>query len=92
MTSPAHANAQARAVAGPLGVQPVPLAAMTAAHRLVAHIRTRPNKRHVRVETSVGEDGEFVYTLVASVDPSTGVAVLLSEVDGYPVRVEPWPQ
>jgi hypothetical protein len=87
----AAANAQAAAVARTLGVQPVPKAAMAAAGKLRDTIRTRPNKRHVRIETSVGGNGEFVYTLVCSVDPSTGVAVLLSEIDGFPVRIDPWP-
>jgi hypothetical protein len=64
---------------------------MIAAGKLRDTIRTRPNKRHVRIETSVGRNGEFVYTLVCSVDPSTGVAVLLSEIDGFPVRIDPWP-
>jgi hypothetical protein len=84
-------NAEAAAVARPLGVQSVPKAAMVAAVKLRDTIKTRPNKRAVHVETSVGGNGEFVYTLVCSVDPSTGVAVLLSEIDGFPVRVEPWP-
>jgi hypothetical protein len=87
----AAANAQSLAVARLLGVQPVPKAALAAAGKLRDTIRTRPNKRHVRVETSVGGNGEFVYTLVCSVDPSTGVAVLLSEIDGFPVRIDPWP-
>ena len=91
MPSPAHANAQAAAVARPLGVQPVPKAAMDAAIKLRDTIRARPRARHVRIETGVDGTGEFTYTLVASVDPSTGVAVLLSEVDGFPVRTEPWP-
>jgi hypothetical protein len=91
MPSPVQANAQAAAVAHLLGVQPVPKAAMAAAGKLRDTIKTRPNKRHVRIETSVGGNGEFVYTLVASVDPSTGVAVLLSEIDGFPVRIDPWP-
>jgi hypothetical protein len=89
--SATSANAQAAAVARPLGVQPVPKVAMAAAVKLRDTIKTRPNKRAVHVETSVGGNGEFVYTLVCSVDPSTGVAVLLSEIDGFPVRVEPWP-
>jgi len=89
--SASSANAQAAAVAKPLNVQPAPPAAMRAAMRLRDTIRARPNKRHVRIETSVDGNGEFVYTLVCSVDPSSGVAVLLSEVDGYPVRVEKWP-
>ncbi len=72
-------------------VHAVPKAAMSAAVKLRDSIRTRPNKRHVRIETGVDGNGEFVYTLVASVDPSTGVAVLLSAIDGFPVRSEPWP-
>jgi hypothetical protein len=72
-------------------VQPVPKTAMVAAVKLRDSIRTRPNKRHVRIETGVDGNGEFVYTLIASVDPSTGVAVLLSAIDGFPVRYEPWP-
>ena len=89
--TPAATNASMLATAAPLGAQPVPKAAMAAAIKLRDSIRTRPVKRHVRIETGVDGTGEFTYTLVASVDPSTGVAVLLSEVDGYPVRTEPWP-
>jgi len=91
MPSPTHANAQAATVASPLGVQPVPKEAMAAAVKLRDTIRTRPVKRHVRIETGVDGTGQFTYTLVCSVDPSTGVAVLLSEIDGFPVRTEPWP-
>jgi hypothetical protein len=91
MTDARAANAQSLAVAEPLDPQLAIKAATRAAAKLRDTIRTRPNKRHVRVETTVDGNGEFVYTLVCSVDPSTGVAVLLSEVDGYPVRVEPWP-
>ena len=85
------ANAASFEAAKRLGAQPIPKAAMDAAVKLRDTIRARPNQRHVRVETTVDGNGNFKHTLVASVDPSSGVAVLLSEIDGYPVRIDPWP-
>ncbi len=84
-------NADMIAAAKALDVQPIPRAAVDAAVKLRDTIRARPNQRHVRVETTVDRNGNFVHTLVVSVDPSSGVAVLLSEIDGYPVRIDPWP-
>ena len=91
MSEAADANAQSLAIAKPLDPQLAIKAATRAAAKLRDTIRTRPSKRAVHVETTVDGNGEFVYTLVCSVDPSTGVAVLLSEIDGFPVRIEPWP-
>ncbi len=91
--SPEDINAGMAKRVGQLGfnAQSIPKTAMDAAVKLRDTIRARPNQRHVRVETTVDGNVNFVHTLVVSVDPSSGVAVLLSEIDGFPVRIEPWP-
>ncbi len=73
----------------------VPQAAVNAAHRLIVSLATRPQFHSVRVETTVDPDSrEFVHSLVCSVHPKAGAAVrarVPAEIDGYPVRSEPWP-
>ncbi len=73
----------------------VPPGALNAAHQLITRLATRPQFHSVRVETSVDQDSrEFVYSLVCSVHPKAGAAVrarVPAEIDGYPVRSEPWP-
>lgn len=73
----------------------VPLAAVSAAHALITRLQARPQMHSVRVETAVDGTGEFVYSLVCSIHPKAPQAVrdrVPAEVDGYPVRNEPWPR
>lgn len=72
----------------------VPQSAVSAAYALINRLDCRPQWHSVRVETSVDGTGVFVYTLVCSIHPDArGVSKRVpAEVDGFPVRSEPWPQ
>lgn len=72
----------------------VPFAAVSAANQLINRLQCRPQWHSVRIETSVDGTGAFVYTLVCSIhEDARGVAERVpAEVDGYPVRSEPWPR
>lgn len=73
----------------------VPSAAVLAARSLIERLRARPQMHSVYIETGVDGDGEFAHTLVCSIHPKAPAFVRLlvpTEVDGYPVRIEPWPR
>lgn len=72
----------------------VPDRVVMAARTLIDGLHARPQMHSVWIETGVDDAGEFAYTLCVSLHPKAPARLadtLPAEVDGYPVRVVPWP-
>ncbi len=73
----------------------LPQSAVMAAMSLITRLQAKPQLHSVRVETGVDGTGSFTHTLICSIHPKAPAAVrgrVPDEVDGFPVRYEPWPR
>lgn len=68
-------------------------AAINAATKLIAQIQAPPQAHSVWVRTSVNEDKQFEYTLMASRNPKyTGPWNIPKTIDGFKVEEQAWPE